>query len=293
MIKKTDSFISLTWRQFKKSRMALVGLAIVIGLILMGASAPILAPYDPYPDSDIWETDISNIVAPPSLQHPFGTDDLGRDIFSRIIYGSRISLQVGFIAMLISVWIGVVLGTAAGYYGGWIDNLIMRITDIFFAMPAPLLVIAVMAIFENPSVDKIFFVLGFIGWTGIARLVRAKILSVRQEEYTQAARALGARTWRIILRHVLPNAMAPLIVAATIRVAGNILTEAWLSFLGLGAQPPIPSWGTMVTEGQRYLTTQPWVCVFPGLAIFTVVLGFNLFGDGLRDALDPKLSRQM
>ncbi len=292
MIKKTDSFISLVWRQFKKSTMALVGLAIVMGLILMGALAPILAPYDPYPDSDIWETDISNIVAPPSLQHPFGTDDLGRDIFSRIIYGSRISLQVGFIAMLISVWIGVVLGTAAGYYGGWIDNLIMRITDIFFAMPAPLLVIAVMAIFENPSVDKIFFVLGFIGWTGIARLVRAKILSVRQEEYTQAARALGARTWRIILRHVLPNAMAPLIVAATIRVAGNILTEAWLSFLGLGAQPPIPSWGTMVTEGQRYLTTQPWVCVFPGLAIFTVVLGFNLFGDGLRDALDPKLNRQ-
>ena len=291
MIKKTDSFISLAWRQFKKSTMAMVGLAIVMGLILMGALAPILAPYDPYPDSDIWETDISNIVAPPSLQHPFGTDDLGRDIFSRIIYGSRISLQVGFIAMLISVWIGVVLGTIAGYYGGSIDSLIMRITDIFFAMPAPLLVIAVMAIFENPSVDKIFFVLGFIGWTGIARLVRAKILSVRQEEYTQAARALGARTWRIILRHVLPNAMAPLIVAATIRVAGNILTEAWLSFLGLGAQPPIPSWGTMVTEGQRYLTTQPWVCVFPGLAIFTVVLGFNLFGDGLRDALDPKLSR--
>ena len=291
MIKKTDSFISLAWRQFKKSTMAMVGLAIVMGLILMGALAPILAPDDPYPDSDIWETDISNIVAPPSLQHPFGTDDLGRDIFSRIIYGSRISLQVGFIAMLISVWIGVVLGTIAGYYGGSIDSLIMRITDIFFAMPAPLLVIAVMAIFENPSVDKIFFVLGFIGWTGIARLVRAKILSVRQEEYTQAARALGARTWRIILRHVLPNAMAPLIVAATIRVAGNILTEAWLSFLGLGAQPPIPSWGTMVTEGQRYLTTQPWVCVFPGLAIFTVVLGFNLFGDGLRDALDPKLSR--
>lgn len=278
-----NSFLYLAWRSLKKSKMALFGLAIVLTLLIVAAFASFIAPYDPY------KVNIEKVVASPSPDHIFGTDYLGRDIFTRVVYGSRISLQVGFIAMLISVIIGTLLGAISGYFGGWVDHVIMRVTDVFFAMPAPLLAIAVMAIFENPSTSKIFVVLGLIGWTGIARLIRGKVLAVKEEEYTQAAVALGAKTPRILFRHVLPNSLAPLIVAATVNVAGNILTEAWLSFLGIGAQPPIPSWGQMITEGQSYLTTKPWVCIFPGLAIFFTVLGFNLFGDGLRDALDPRL----
>jgi len=277
------------WKEIVKSKLAVTGLFLVGFLVLIAALGPLLCPYDPF------EINLDLVIAepygpkPPSPEHPFGTDDLGRDLLARIIYGARVSLQVGVLAMLIAAGIGITLGTLAGYFGGWVDAVITWLIDTAFAFPAALLAIAVMAIVPNPSVFWIFIVLGLIGWAGIARVVRGKVLAVREEEFADAARALGARNYRVMLRHILPNCMAPLMVAATINIAGNILTEAWLSFLGLGAQPPIPSWGLMVTEGQAYLSTHYWMCLFPGLAIALTVLGWNLLGDGLRDALDPRL----
>ncbi len=277
------------WAEIKKSKLAIIGLTIVLFLVIIAVLGPLVVKYDPF------EIDLDLVIAEPfgpkspSWDHPFGTDDLGRDLLSRVIYGARISLQVGFLAMVIATSIGIVLGTLAGYYGGWIDWLVTWMTDTAFAFPAALLAIGVMAIVPNPSVFWIFVVLGLIGWAGIARVVRGKVLAVREEDYTEAARALGAGDLRIIIRHILPNSLAPIMVAATINIAGNILTEAWLSFLGLGAQPPIPSWGLMVTEGQPYLASHYWMCLFPGIAIALTVLGWNLLGDGLRDALDPRL----
>ncbi|MBN1550881.1 ABC transporter permease [bacterium] len=272
-----------------RSKLAVTGLIIVLFLVFIALFAPLLAPFDPY------AIDLDLVISepfgpkPPSWDHPFGTDDLGRDMLSRIIYGSRISLMVGSVAMLIAVFIGIVLGTLAGFYGGIVDSIVTWMTDTAFAFPAALLAIGVMAIVPNPSIFWIFVVLGFIGWAGVARVIRGKVLSIREEEYIEAAKALGAKDIRLILRHLLPNSLAPIMVTATIGVAGNILTEAWLSFLGLGAQPPIPSWGLMVTVGQPYLASHYWMCLFPGAAIAITVLGWNLLGDGLRDALDPKL----
>ena len=247
--------------------------------------APFMSPNDPY------EIDLDSKELAPSASHPFGTDSLGRDVFARVLYGARISLKVGLLAMGISLIIGTTLGALAGYFGGITDTLIMRMTDVFLALPAALLALAVMAIFENPSVNKIFLVLGLIGWTTIARLVRAKVMELRNEEFVIASVALGYNWFRTLTRHILPNAMAPIIVAVTIGIAGNILTEAWLSFLGLGAEPHIPSWGRMITEGQSYLATasRPWIYIFPGLALFFTVIGFNILGDGLRDILDPTI----
>jgi len=279
------SFTQISLKSFFRSKSALIGIVIVGGFFLAAAFSPLISVDDPY------EIDLEIKEISPSFEHPFGTDGLGRDIFSRVIYGARISLKVGILAMTISVVIGTVLGALAGYFGGKTDALIMRITDIFLAMPAALLALAVMAVFENPSVNKIFIVLGFIGWTTIARLVRSRVMEIRNEEYVIAAVALGYGSMRTLVRHVLPNSVAPLIVAATIGIAGNVLTEAWLSFLGLGAEPHIPSWGRMITEGQAYLATasKPWIYVFPGLALFLTVMGFNMLGDGLRDILDPTL----
>ena len=268
-----------------RSRNAAIGGVIVALFFISAVFSPLIAPDDPYAiDLDIREN-------APSVKNPFGTDSLGRDVFSRVVYGSRISLKVGIMAMGISLVIGTALGALAGYFGGRIDTVIMRTTDVFLALPAALLALAVMAIFENPSVNKIFIVLGCIGWTTIARLVRARVMEIRNEEYVIAAVALGYGWMRTLLRHVLPNAAAPIIVAATIGIAGNILTEAWLSFLGLGAEPHIPSWGRMITEGQAYLSTasRPWIYFFPGIALFVTVMGFNLLGDGLRDVLDPTI----
>jgi len=275
----------ISMRSFIRSRNALIGLVMVGGFLVAAAFSPLIAPHDPY------EISLQNKELAPSPEHPFGTDGLGRDIFSRVVYGSRISLKVGILAMSISVVIGTLLGALSGYFGGRIDSLVMRITDVFLAMPAALFALAVMAVFENPSVNKIFIVLGLIGWTTIARLVRSRVLEIKNEEYVTAAVALGYGWPRVLFRHVLPNSMAPLIVAATIGIAGNILTEAWLSFLGLGAEPHIPSWGRMITEGQAYLATasKPWIYVFPGAALFLTVMGFNILGDGLRDILDPTL----
>lgn len=281
----TDSFTRISLRHIVRSRSALIGIVIVAGFLFAASFSGFVAVDDPY------KIDLTRKELSPSSEHPFGTDGLGRDIFSRVAYGARISLKVGILAMTISVVIGTFLGALAGYFGGTVDSLIMRITDIFLAMPAALLALAVMAVFENPSINKIFIVLGFIGWTTIARLVRSRVMEIRNEEYVIAAVALGFNSARTLWRHVLPNAVAPIIVAATIGIAGNILTEAWLSFLGLGAEPHIPSWGRMITEGQSYLATasKPWIYVFPGLALFLTVIGFNMLGDGLRDILDPTL----
>jgi ABC-type dipeptide/oligopeptide/nickel transport system permease subunit len=268
-----------------RSRNAVIGLFIVGLFLFCALCAPLIAGHDPY------EINLAARELAPSLQHPMGTDSLGRDVFARVVYGTRISLKVGVIAISISLLIGVLLGALSGFWGGTLDMMVMRATDIFMALPAAILALAVMAIFENPSINKIFFVLGFIGWTTIARLVRSRVMEIRNEEYVLASAALGFSRMRTLFRHILPNSMAPIIVAATIGIAGNVLTEAWLSFLGLGAQPHIPSWGRMITEGQSYLVTatKPWIYIFPGLALFLTVMGFNLLGDGLRDVLDPTI----
>ena len=283
------------------NRMSRIGLAIVLLLIVVAAGAPLLSrhligygPYDPVAPPGVVPP------TPPDGHHFLGTDALGRDILSRTLHGARISLTVGVLAEVVALLLGLLIGAAAGYYGGRLDEALMRLADIFFSLPAPLLALAVIAAIPDPetlpvlrtlpdpSLVLVFLVLGFIGWAGIARLVRAQVLVVREMDYAAAAKAAGAGDARLLLRHLLPNALAPVVVAATLGVAGNILAESWLSFLGLGARPPIPSWGTMITEGQAYLTTRPWVCVYPGLALLMTVLAFNLIGDGLRDLLDPR-----
>ncbi len=281
--------------------MSRIGLAIVLLLVLVAAGAPFLsrhlAGYDPYEP-----VTPAGVVppTPPDGDHWLGTDALGRDLLARTLHGARVSVAVGVLAEIVALLLGLAIGAAAGYYGGRLDEALMRLADIFFSLPAPLLALAVIAAFPDPEtlpglrslpepgLVLVFLVLGLIGWAGIARLVRAQILVVRQMDYASAAKAAGAGDARLLLRHLLPNAMAPVVVAATLGVAGNILAEAWLSFLGLGARPPTPSWGTMITEGQIYLTTRPWVCVYPGLALLLTVLAFNLLGDGMRDALDPQ-----
>lgn len=278
----------------------------IIGALLVGAHllcallAPILTGWighDPY--EQVAPRSITP-PTPPDREHLLGTDALGRDQLSRLIHGSRISLQVGLAAEAIALLIGIAVGALAGYAGGRIDALLMRATDIVFAFPGPLLALAIIAAvpdpenapllrhLPHPSLAVIFLVLGLIGWAGIARLVRGEILRLRELEFTSAARAIGANRSRIVVRHLLPNALGPLMVAATLGIGGNILMEAWLSFLGVGARPPLPSWGTMITEGQAYFLSKPWVCVAPGLAILTAVLGFNLLGDAVRDLVDPR-----
>jgi ABC-type dipeptide/oligopeptide/nickel transport system permease subunit len=264
--------------------MAIAGLIVTTLLVIVALLAPLVAPL-----SEAKKTNLQGITLPPSREHLLGTDDLGRDIATRIVYGSRISLSVGIVAEGISLAIGLTIGAIAGYYAGWLDNLLMRFTDIIFAFPTALFAIAVSAVFEKRTIVTLFLILGLIGWAGVARIVRATVLTLREQEFAEAARALGGRDGRIILRHILPNSLAPVIVAASIGVAGNILTEAWLSFLGLGLEASVPSWGNMIRDGQQFITTKPWICIFPGLAIIVTVLGFNLLGDGLRDILDPRL----
>ncbi|HZI93669.1 MAG TPA: ABC transporter permease [Patescibacteria group bacterium] len=232
---------------------------------------------------------IESPPSPPDSRHWLGTDIQRRDFFSRLLHGARISLQVGLAAEAIAFTIGIILGGLAGFYGGWLDAALMRLADILLAFPLPILAMAAIAVFDTRSITLVFVVLGLMGWAGIARLTRAQCLSVKGRGYPEAARALGAGDLRLVARHLLPNAAAPAMVAASVGVAGNILTEAWLSFLGLGAQPPAISWGRMIVDGQPDLTVRPWLCVFPGIAIAITVLGFILLGDALRDAIDPKL----
>lgn len=238
---------------------------------------------------EFYEVSIVNVEnQPSSFEHPFGTDDFGRDVLSRVIYASRISLSVGFVAVSIALAIGIIVGSISGYYGGLVDQVIMRIVDIWMSIPGLVLLIAMVAVF-GPGLFKAMVLIGILSWAGTARLVRGQFLSLKERGYAEAAKAAGARDFKIIFKHLLPNAMAPIIVDATLFLAGAILLEAGLSFLGLGAQPPTASWGNMLTDGQKYLRAAWWIAVFPGMAIFITVLSFNFIGDGLRDALDPRL----
>lgn len=265
-----------------KSKTSLVGFCIIVILIITAILAPVIATHSPTDQS------IIDRYQSPSAAHWLGTDELGRDIFSRIIYGTRISIQIGLITVGISMTIGVLLGGIAGYFGRWADQLIMRLIDILMAFPSILMAIALVAVL-GPSLQNAMIAVGIVGIPQFARIVRSAVLSVKETEYIEAARAIGAKHKRILMQHVLPNCLAPIIVQATLGVGTAILDAAGLSFLGLGAQPPTPEWGAMLSDGRSALQTAPWVVAFPGIAIFLVVLGFNLFGDGLRDALDPRL----
>jgi ABC-type dipeptide/oligopeptide/nickel transport system permease subunit len=260
----------------------MAGGAVIALLVVVGIAGPWIAPYDPLAQ------DLSKSLLGPSAEHWFGTDSFGRDILSRVLYGARISLLVGIVSQGIAFSLGVAMGLVSGYYGGKIDALIMRLADVTLAFPTLLLLIAITAAFQ-PSLTVVFVAIGVVGWAGLARLVRSQTLVVRELDFVQAARALGMNDARLLTRHVLPNTLAPAIIAVTLGMAGAILLEAALSFIGLGAQPPTPSWGSMISDGRDFLRTAPWISVFPGLAIGLVVLGFNLFGDGLRDAMDPRL----
>jgi peptide/nickel transport system permease protein/oligopeptide transport system permease protein len=270
------------WKALRRRRLAMAGGAVIALLVLLGIAGPWIAPYDPL------DQDLSKSLQSPSWAHWFGTDSFGRDILSRVLYGARISLLVGIVSQGIAFSLGVAMGLVSGYYGGKIDALIMRLADVTLAFPTLLLLIAITAAFQ-PSLAVVFVAIGVVGWAGLARLVRSQTLVVRELDFVQAARALGMNDFRLLARHVLPNTLAPAIIAVTLGMAGAILLEAALSFIGLGAQPPTPSWGSMISDGRDFLRTAPWISVFPGLAIGLVVLGFNLFGDGLRDAMDPRL----
>ncbi len=271
----------VVWQRLRHNRMALVGAVIVLVMFLMAAVAS-------FSSVDPAAIDIKQSLLPPSMAHPFGTDDLGREVFVRMLYGARISLLVGFVAVGISTLIGIVLGSLAGYYGSWVDALVMRFVDIMLCFPTFFLILAVIA-FLDPSIWNIMIVIGLTSWMGVARLIRAEFLSLRQRDFVLAAQALGASDLRLIFRHILPNAMSPVLVSATLGVAGAILTESALSFLGIGVQPPTPSWGNMLIVGKQTLGSAWWLSVFPGLAILITVLGYNLLGEGVRDALDPRL----
>jgi len=274
-------------RRLLSDNRARFGIAVVVIMTLAAIAAPLVARQDPL------HIDLSHLLQRPSPAHWLGTDVQGLDIWSRLVYGSRVSLTVGIVSQGIALLLGVTLGLLAGYYGGWVEELVMRLADVTLAFPTLLLLIAMVAAFQ-PSMGVVFVTIGVVGWAGMARLVRGQVLVVRQLEYIQAIRALGARDWRIMLQHVLPNVIAPVVIAATLGVAGAIMAEAALSFLGLGVPPPAPSWGSMIADGRDLdqLRRAPWTSVFPGLAIGMAVLGFNLLGDALRDALDPKQHRK-
>jgi peptide/nickel transport system permease protein len=270
------------WRYLRRDLLAMVGAAVVLTLGFLALFAPQFAPYDPA------AYDVKQILLAPSRNHLLGTDQLGRDVLARLLYGSRISLAVGFVAVGIATSIGIFLGSLAGYYGRWIDGLIMRFVDLMLTFPRFFLLLTVLA-FLQPSIWTIMVVIGVTGWMGVCRLVRAEFLSLKEREFVKSAQALGAPSGRIIFRHVLPNALAPVLVSATLGVAGAVLTESGLSFLGLGIQPPTPSWGNILNDGKANIEIAWWLSLFPGLAILITVLSYNLLGEGLRDALDPRL----
>jgi peptide/nickel transport system permease protein len=269
------------WRRLKRRRSAMVGLAIVVVLVLAAIFAPLIAPFDPTHQS--WTA----VRKAPSWLHPFGTDESGRDLLSRVIFGARASLLAGVVSISIALGIGVPVGLTAGYLGGWTDALISRIADAMLACPFLILAIA-LAAFLGPSLTNAMIAIGITSTPVFVRLTRGQVLSVKVEDYVEAARAVGNPPWRIAVRHILPNILPALLVQATLSIATAIIAEASLSFLGLGQQPPAPSWGSMLNTAQRFMTNAPWMAIWPGLAIFLAVLSFNLLGDGLRDALDPK-----
>lgn len=276
-------FVRLLAARLRANRLAMAGLVLVALLAAAALAAPWVAPHDPT------AIDARTILAGPSAGHLLGTDDLGRDVLSRLVYGARISLAVGFVSVGIAVLIGTSLGACAGYFGGLVDAVVMRFVDVMLCFPSTFLILAVIA-FIGPSIWNVMFVIGVTGWMGVCRLVRAEFLSLRERDFVVAARALGAGDARLIFRHILPNALAPVLVAAVLGVAGAILTESGLSFLGLGVQPPTPSWGNILAAGKDNIDVAWWLSFFPGLAITLTMLGYNMLGEGLRDALDPRLS---
>jgi len=281
---KESYFYQVFWQRFRGNRFAVAGGMVVLVLFLASMLAPFITPYDP--DS----LDLYHVLMPPSAGHWFGTDELGRDVFTRVVFGAKISLKVGFVAVGIAVLVGTIIGLVSAYYGGWIDSIFMRFVDIMLCFPTFFLILAVIAMLE-PSIWYIMIIIGLTGWMGVARLVRAEVLSIRERDYIMAAKALGASDFRIIFRHVLPNALSPVLVSATLGVAGAILTESALSFLGIGVQPPTPSWGNILSAGKDYIEFAWWLSLFPGLAILGTALSYNLLGEGIRDALDPRLNR--
>ena len=274
---------SMQWliRVFATNKLFLFGGLVIMALIVMALLAPFFAPYDP------GEIFIENKLKAPSRFHPCGTDQLGRDVLSRLIYGTRISLSVGFVSVSIAVIIGIMVGGMAGYYGGLIDNILMRFVDIMLCFPSFFIILTVVALL-TPNIFVIMAIIGLFSWMGVARLVRAEFLSLKERDFVLAARSLGAGDRRIILRHILPNALTPVLVSASLGIAGAILLEAGLSFLGLGVQPPASSWGNILTEGRIYVFDAWWLTLFPGLAILITVLSFNLLAESLRDYLDPR-----
>ncbi len=289
--------IRIIWKRFRKNPLSVAGVVIITALASIAILAPVVAPHSPT------AINVYNVLSPPSLEHPLGTDELGRDVLSRMIWGSRVSLKVGFIAVGIAISIGTFLGAIAGYYGGRIDALLMRFVDIMggridallmrfvdimLAFPTFFLILAVIAIVE-PSISTIMIVIGLTGWMDVSRLVRAEFLTLKERDFISAAKAFGATDFRIIFRHIIPNALSPVFVAATFGIAGSILIESGLSFLGLGVQPPDPSWGNILTSGKDNITVAWWLSLFPGMAILVTVLSYNLVGEGLRDAIDPRL----
>lgn len=268
------------WRRLRRHRLAVASLAVfaVLGVACLGA--PVIAPYD------FDAIDLESVREPPSPAHPMGTDDLGRDLFTRVLYGGRVSILIGVLAAVLSTGLGALIGSVAGYYGGRVEGVLMRLTDIAFAIPTlPLLI--VLASYTQAAVVSMALIIGFLSWMTTARVVRGEVLSIKEMTYIEAARGIGAGSGRIIGRHVLPNVVGPIVVGATLAVGNAIILESSLSFLGLGVQPPVPTWGNLLMDAQATMATKPWLTVFPGLAILLVVLAVNFIGDGLQDALDP------
>lgn len=279
-------FVRDSARRFMRNPWAVGALCVVLGLVVMAILAPEIAPKNPdlsYPTA----VNALGQAVGPSPGFPFGADELGRDVLSRIIWGAQVSLEVGFLATFLTMFIGIILGVAAAYFGGWVDQVVMRFTDVMLAFPYLLFVIVVVSVLR-PSVGIIIAVIGFLGWAPICRIARGQALSTVRNDYIEGARAMGASHTRIMFRHLLPNMLAPIIVYGFLTVGANILTEAALAYLGLGAPPPTPDWGSMVAEGQTYMQTMPWLFFYPGLAIAVTVVAFNLVGDGLNEALNPR-----
>jgi len=276
--------ISIVWNRFRKNRLAIAGMAVISVIAMIAVLAPVIAPYDPA------AIDVYNTLSSPTWGHPLGTDDLGRDVLSRMIWGSRVSLKVGFVAVGIAILIGIIIGSAAGFYGGKTDAILMRFVDIMLCFPTLFLILAVIAVLEQ-SISTIMIIIGLTSWMDVSRLVRAEILGLKERDFVLAAKAVGASDFRVIFRHILPNALSPVFVSATFGVAGAILIESGLSFLGLGVQPPDSSWGNILASGRENITVAWWMSLYPGLAILVTVLSYNLVGEGLRDALDPRLWR--
>ncbi len=282
----------LIWHAYRRHKPAMIGTAIILIFALAAIFAPYISPWDPE------KTNLDAMLQPPSAQHLMGTDDLGRDLLTRILYGGRVSLAIGVMAMALAVVVGAIVGGVAGFYGGWVDNVLMRFTDMMLSFPQLfVLIILAIALRDLPiealrgtafaSVFSIVLVIAVLAWMRVARVVRASFLSLKEKEFIEAARSAGVSNLRIMIRHLLPNAMSPVIVAATFRVATSIITESGLSYLGFGVQPPTPTWGNMLKNAQDQMTRAPWTAIFPGLMIFIAVIAINFIGDGLRDALDP------